>query len=192
MSSSQSRKDRARQEKLQRKIDREIPILEFDFGGPRLTFHGPVITTLLTITEQHKEALKSAGQPIPDGVSCRFLVDTGADGCLVKHEFAERAGLKLINPSSPLQGIGIDASGRTYFGRILFGCDSKIVPGGWHHFAIDAEIQSGELKTDVIDGLIGRNVLQHFELTYNGITGKVVLRFIGKSTAQRLPSLLQP
>jgi hypothetical protein len=72
-------------------------------------------------------------------------------------------------------------------GRIIFGCKSLVAPEILHQFAIDAEIQSGNLPTDRIDGLIGRNVLHSFELTYNGLTGKVIMKFIGKSTAKQLP-----
>ena len=113
MTSSQSRKERARQEKLRRIAQQEIPVLEFDFGAPPLMFYGPVISTTLTITEQHKTALAQAGLPIPTPVSCRFLIDTGADGCMVKHAFAQQAGLKLINPTAPIHGIGVDTTGRT-------------------------------------------------------------------------------
>ena len=186
MSSSQSRKDKARQEKLHRKASQETPVMEFAFG-PTLSFHGPIINTALTISEEHREALKKAGLPVPDPVICRFLIDTGADVCVVKHEFAINAGLKLINASAPLHGVGIDTTGKMYMGRIAFACDSRISPDIQHQFAIDTQIQSGDLNTDRIDGLIGRNVLQSFEMNYNGLTGKVVMRFIGQASAKRLP-----
>ncbi len=188
MSSSQSRKDRAKEKKLLRQAEREVPTLEFDFGSAGLTFHGPIIITDLTIAESHRQALVAANQPLPPPVRCRFLIDTGADGCLVKHELAERAGLKLINPNSPLGGIGVDTTGRTYLGRIMFTCASKTVSRGRHIFAVDTEIQSGQLQSDQIDGLIGRTVLNHFELLYNGLTGKVTMRFIGKDLARRFPA----
>ena len=192
MTSSQSRKQRALEAKLQRRADREIPVLEFDFGGPQLAFHGPIITTTLTIAEEHKEALSSAGLPTPTAVSCRFLIDTGADGCVVKHDFAEQAKLKLINSSTSLHGVGVDTTGRTYMGRIVFGCASQTLKGVTHYFAVDGEIQSGELPTNQFDGIIGRNILQNFEVIYNGMTGKVVMRFIASPNAQRLPSLAEP
>lgn len=109
---------------------------------------------------------------------------------MVKHEFAERAQLKLINDSSPLHGIGVDTSGRTYMGRILFACDSRVQSGVRHFFAVDGAIQSGNLKSDTIDGIIGRNILRSFEMIYNGITGKVIMRFIGGAEAQRLPGMI--
>jgi hypothetical protein len=185
MSSSQSRKARAQEEKVHRKLEREIPTLEFDFGSDTLAFNGPVIITDLTIGESHRQALVAAGQPLPPPVPCRFLIDTGADGCVVKHELADRAGLKLINPSSPLEGIGVDTTGRTYFGRIVFACDSQAVSGMTHTFAVDMEIESGDLQSNQIDGLLGRNALHQFELLYYGLTGKVIMRFMGKELAKR-------
>jgi hypothetical protein len=188
VSSSDARKQRVYQEKLLRKIDKEIPVLEFDFGGPlELTFGGPIINTDITITDQHQAALAVAGLAVPEAVRCRFLLDTGADGCVVKHEIAERAGLKLINPSTPLHGVGIDTTGRTYFGRILFHCPSRIDPGVSHTFSVDVEIQSAKLEADHLNGLIGRTVLQHFETIYDGMKGKVIMKITGKSAATRKP-----
>lgn len=187
MSSSSSRKNRAHQEKLLRELGKEVPTLIFEYGASGLAFHGPLIDTTITITDQHKEALAKSGLIIPEPVRARFLIDTGADGCVVKHEIAEKAGLKLINPSSPLHGVGVDTTGKTYFGRIVFGCESRRFPGNFHHYAVDVEIQSGNLNTDRIDGLIGRNVLGHFETIYNGMTGRVTMRIIAKSLAKELP-----
>ena len=181
MTSSARRKQRKAEEKARRKADRETPTLELDYHPGALAYHGPVINTDLTIGESHKEALVLAGKPIPDPVRCRFLIDTGADGSLVGHEFAERAGLKLINPNAPIGGIGIDSTGRTYLGRIVFIVPSRSLAGVAHGVAIDTQIAGCTLRPEVaerIDGLIGRDVLQHFELTYNGKTGKLTMRFL--------------
>src|ERR1039457_1470605 len=102
MSSSAIRRERAVQEKAARKLDREAIVFKFEYQSGPLMYHGPIITTLLTINQAHQDALAAAGVPIPPPVSCRFLLDTGADGCVVKHEFAVRAGLKLINANAPL------------------------------------------------------------------------------------------
>jgi hypothetical protein len=185
VSSGQARKEQARQEKLHRKASKETPVMEFEFG-PGLSFHGPIINTTLTITEEHREALNRAGLPVPAPVICRFLIDTGADVCVVKHQFAQDAGLKLINASAPLHGVGIDTTGRMYMGRIAFACASRI-PGIQHQFAVDTQVQSGDLQAGLIDGVIGRNVLQSFEMIYNGLTGKVVMKFIGHVSAKRFP-----
>jgi hypothetical protein len=177
MSSSASRKQRAAEEKAQRKLSREAIIFEFDYHSGPLKFHGPIITTGLTITQAHSDALLAAGDPVPSPVPCRFLVDTGADGCVVKHDFAVKAGLKLINANVPLQGVGVDTTGKAYIGRVLFGIPSKVLAGAQHNIYVDTQINSGDLKSTLIDGLIGRDVLQHFVMTYDGKTGRVTLRY---------------
>ena len=79
MTSSASRKARAREEKLRGKLEREVVVLEFDYDPRALHYHGPIIVTDLTITGAHREALEEAGAAIPPPVRCRFLIDTGAD-----------------------------------------------------------------------------------------------------------------
>jgi hypothetical protein len=176
MSSSASRRERAAHEKALRKLDREDIVLQFDFKGG-LTYHGPIITTNLTITQPHRDALTAAGSSIPPPVSCRFLLDTGADGCVVKHDIAIQAGLKLINANAPLHGVGVDTTGRAYLGRVMFGVPSKLVAGVQHEVFVDTQVLSGDLKSTLIDGLIGRDVLQHFTMTYEGKAGRVTLRY---------------
>src|SRR3990167_5636064 len=90
MSSSATRRAKAAREKLQRKLDREPLVLQFDYAPDALQAFGPIINTDLTITPAHRDALEQAGQPIPPEVRCRFLIDTGSDGTIVKHEFAEQ------------------------------------------------------------------------------------------------------
>ena len=138
---------------------------------------GPVIVTNVTVTEEHRKALEAAGRPIPPPVRARLLIDTGADTSVIRHEIAETAGLKLINASAPLRGIGVDSTGRTYHGRIVLGVPSKRVAGAMIGVFIDAQISSANLPPDRIDGLIGRSALRHFEMTYNGKTGKVRLKY---------------
>jgi len=177
MSFSASRRQRAADEKAARKLERETVVLVFDYQPGDLFYHGPIITTGLTVTQAHADALKAAGNPVPPAVSCRFLIDTGADGCVVKHEFAVNAGLKLINANSPLAGVGVDTTGKTYIGRVLFGVASKIIQGVQHQMAVDTQVMSGDLKTTMFDGLLGRDVLRHFALTYCGKTGRVTMKY---------------
>lgn len=182
MSSSRSRRERAAREKLQRKLDREPLVLQFDYAPEVLQAFGPIINTDLTITPAHRDALAQAGHPIPAAVTCRFLIDTGADGTLVKHEFAERAGLKLINASAPFHGIGVDTTGKVYIGRIVFGLRSKI-SDAVHQIFIDTEIGGASLATDRIDGLIGRDVLRHFALSCDGHTGQIRMKYYRPSAS---------
>lgn len=129
------------------------------------------------ITPAHRDALVQAGEPIPPKVNCRFLIDTGSDATVVKHEFAEKAGLKLINASDPIHGVGVDTTGRVYIGRIAFGLKSKISEHSIHQIFVDTQVRSANLATDRIDGLIGRDVLRHFVLLCDGRTGQVRMRY---------------
>lgn len=58
-------------------------------------------------------------------------------------------------------------------GRIVFGQRSRIVDSATHSMYIDTAIMGAklELEGDPIDGLIGRDVLQHFQLSYDGKRG---------------------
>lgn len=176
MASSASRRAKAAEEKLKRKLEREPLVLEFDYSADALQALGPIINTTLTITPAHRNALQQAGESIPAPVRCRFLIDTGSDGTVVKHEFAEQAGLKLINASDPLHGVGVDTTGRVYIGRIVFGLRSKISQAV-HEITVDTQVRSATLAIDRIDGLIGRDVLRHFVLSCDGKTGAVRMKY---------------
>ncbi|OGQ80416.1 MAG: hypothetical protein A2289_10420 [Deltaproteobacteria bacterium RIFOXYA12_FULL_58_15] len=177
MTSSEARRKQKALQKVQRQLDVEVPTLEFDFGPAGLTQLGPIIVTDVGVAASHEESLRTAGKTVPKPVRCRLLLDTGADGCVLKHDVAEAVGLKLIAEGVPLHGVGVDTTGRVYMGRIWFRCPSKKVQGAEHTIAIETQITSGKLATDRIDGLIGRNALNRFELHYNGMTGRVTMRF---------------
>lgn len=180
MVSSRARKEQKARERIQKLLEAETPRLELRYDPAELFYKGPVIRTDLTISSGHRRALAAAGKPIPAPVPCKFLLDTGADGCVVRHEIADKAGLKLINANAPIQGVGVDTSGRIYMGSIWFGFPSIKVPGARHRFAIDTQIRSCALGAVHLDGIIGRNVLNAFEMIYNGQTGKLSLRFLVK------------
>lgn len=175
MGSSAKHRQEAAQRKAEKKLSREPIVFEFDMNPAQLRFHGPIITTHLTITQTHRDALSAAGATMPNPIACRFLVDTGASNTVVKHDFATRAGLKLINDNAPLHGVGVDTTGKAYIGRLLFGVESKVMPGTFHEIYVDTEINAGKLDTNLFDGLIGRDVLQHFRLTCDGKTGRMTM-----------------
>lgn len=177
MSSSAARRAKAQQEKLQRQLEREPLVFEFNYDPRVLQGLGPIINTDLTINAAHRDALQQAGQTIPPPVRCRFLIDTGSDATVVKHEFADKAGLKLINASDPLHEVGVDTTGRVYIGCILLTLESRVAQGTMHSIFVDTQVRSGNLASDRIDGLIGRDVLSHFTLICDGHSGQVKMRY---------------
>lgn len=171
------RKNRKKIEHIKRKLAKEKPTMVFNFGGA-LAAYGPVIETKIGVTEEHARILQLAGHPVPPPIRCRLLIDTGADISLVKHDIAARAELKLISANTPIHGIGVDSTGRSYMGGIWFRCASRKFSHAEHTIWADAEISSGELPFDHIDGLIGRDVLAHFEMRYIGPKGRLTLTYI--------------
>lgn len=174
-----NRHQRRNEERLKKKLEREDPYMAFAFDARTLHAFGPVISTDIGITDSHRKMLSDQGLAIPPPVRCRLLIDTGADGTMLKHEFAERAGLKLLATDVPVHGVGIDTTGRTYLGRIIFACDSRLIPNSKHTMWVDTQVTSGALHdSKIIDGLLGRDVLQYFDMRYNGRTGLVTLKYL--------------
>jgi hypothetical protein len=176
----QNRSQRRQEERVKRKLAGENPTFEFTTPTPgHLLASGPVINTDVGVAEEHAKALLAAGLPVPAPVHARFLLDTGAGRSMVRHDIAQRAGLKLINDSQPIKGIGVDTTGRVYLGSIRFGFTSKRQPGAQFGIMVNAEIASGQLPFADIDGLIGRDVLNHFRLIYDGQAGRITLTYLG-------------
>lgn len=179
MTYSRKRREQKSLERRERAIAQETPVMEFPFDPGSLLIFGPNITTGVGITPAYADALKAAGQPVPPPVKCRLLIDTGADVSVLRHDIAQKAGLKLIGSNTPLAGVGVDTTGCTYMGRILFGVPWKAAPGAQHVIYVDTRIMSGNLSNpERLDGLIGRDVLNHFEMRYNGRTGLVTMRYL--------------
>jgi ABC-type dipeptide/oligopeptide/nickel transport system permease subunit len=179
MGRAENRRLQKNQDKQNKILSEENFSLAFEFPPNVLAQFGPIITANLSITDTHAQYLSTNSLPIPPPVSCRFLIDTGATRSMVKHSFAEKAGLKLINENTPVHGVGVDTSGKTYLGRILFGAESKLVKGVSQLMWVDAQIISGTLgDSQFIDGLIGRDVLYHFDLRINGRTGRTTMTHI--------------
>lgn len=42
---------------------------------------------------------------------------------------------------------------------------------------VDTQIMSGDLNSHLFDGLLGRDVLEHFTLTYAGKTGRLTMQW---------------
>ena len=143
---SLNRDQRRQHERNQKKLQGETVRLEYSIDPNLLRMHGIILQAQLTITPSHAAALASEKKELPQPEMCRFLIDTGARTSRVKHEFAKKAGLKLINSSTTIHGVGVDLSGKTYMGRINFFTQSSMIPGALHSIHIDARILSGELS----------------------------------------------
>lgn len=88
--------------------------------------------------------------------------------------------MPCIDDSAEILGVGAATIGKKFFGRIEL-VFQAVIDGVQvnQNCNVESELTSGDIpKADHIDGLIGRDVLMHFELTYNGKTGLVQFKYM--------------
>jgi hypothetical protein len=146
---------------------------------------GPILTAVVMPSAQRLQALQKATQPIPPPQTGRFLVDTGASGTLVDPAFIAPLGLTpknyrpiatpTTNPTQPPQLRPV------YDVQIILmpSLSPRTVqqlgpPGMMPHLRALSVIASG-MRHQGLDGLIGRDVLDHVLFVYNGHAGTYTL-----------------
>lgn len=139
--------------------------------------HGPLIDVLIGPSPQRIAALKAAGITIPVMQKATFLIDTGASGTCVDQSVMQNLGLSPINyisiqtPStngSPIQCPVYDV--QVIFQPSIHQSKPYQVP----HIRAVSVIET-HLKSQGIDGLIGRDILEYCLLVYNGHTNSYTL-----------------
>ena len=139
----------------------------FTFNLPRLRESGPTCQVVIKPSEPVIEKLKSENKRIPS-ITVLALLDTGASTTAVSHQVVKK--LKLV----PRGTVQVYTSHKKPETRnefdISLSFDARtcltIVK------VIDASLQNHD-----IDCLIGRDVLEHGVLTYNGPKKRVILKF---------------
>ena len=179
-----NRHERRAQEKKSGKISNQIDQsalthqIQFDPRG--LFAYGPILTVLIGLPTAVEEDFKAKEKPIPAPVPCKLLLDTGATRSYITPEIADKVGLPVIDDAAEIIGAGAVTAGKKHFGKIIFNFPTNI--GGQQvvqQVWVETEITSGKLpKAHHIDGLIGRDVLSHFEFNYNGKTGLLKMTFL--------------
>jgi predicted aspartyl protease len=96
-----------------------------------------------------------------------MLVDTGASGSAVDLEIIEKLGLQ------PTGAISIATPSHEHHDVLTYDIDLIIEQNQFH--LSDVPVFATGLKNQGIHGLIGRDVLQHMLLVYNGYSGDFTL-----------------
>jgi hypothetical protein len=96
-----------------------------------------------------------------------MLVDTGASGSAVDHEVIERLGLQ------PTGAIAIATPSHDHHEVFTYDIDLLIEDNRVH--IADVPVFATGLKKQGLHGLLGRDVLQHMLLVYNGYAGHLTL-----------------
>jgi predicted aspartyl protease len=125
-----------------------------DRARARLRHEGPLVPVLIADPD---------GQSSP--LARTFLIDTGADLTVISDEAVEALAL-TAGRRATLAGIVTTAPQRVRLYRV-----SLIVAG------VELEVEAAALPRGEgsPDGLLGRDVLEHLRLTYDGARGEVQL-----------------
>lgn len=126
---------------------------------------GPLIQVIIAVSSPFQEALKLAGQSIPKPIAGTFLIDAGASSTCVDAGLITSLDLPVIG-SVNIQTPSTQGGSHTckQYDAMLFLPDSN-----GSGFLIDAiPLLATHLKSQGIDGLIGRDVLDQCTLIYNG------------------------
>jgi hypothetical protein len=129
---------------------------------------GPTIQIEVSIHPSAAQALQASGQPIPAPVTGAGLIDTGAGVSVV--DINAVVGPLKIPPigTRPIHGVGGVNSHLLHAASFRF--PATTFPPVNFAFVVGAD-----LAPQGIIALIGRDVLMHFVMIYNGVFGQYTL-----------------
>jgi predicted aspartyl protease len=138
------------------------------YQRPDLSREGPTIGVIVRPSSAFLSAQKEQGSDaeVPS-VRSLMLVDTGASGSAVDHEVIAMLGLQ------PTGAISIATPSHDRHEVLTYDID-LIIEDNRVHIA-DVPVFATGLKKQGIHGLIGRDVLKHMLLVYNGYSGHFTL-----------------
>lgn len=134
--------------------------------------NGPLLQVVIGISAPHRHALEAEGKTVPKGVIGTFLVDTGASCTCVDPDFVGPLNLVatgLIEIQTPSTN-GDAVTCLQYDVSLLIPSDTGVC------LSLDAmPVLETHLRSQGIEGLIGRDVLSRCVLIYNGASNILTL-----------------
>lgn len=137
---------------------------------------GALITVICTVSKERGEALTKAKKPIPPAATIRALIDTGAshtcvDPSIIKALSLTPTGSAQVHSSTtnsdPVTMEQYDV------GLVIPGAIPEHIP----FYLQTLPVLCTDLSKQDIQALIGRDILAHCVLTYNGSTGSFILAY---------------
>ena len=136
---------------------------------PDLRQSGPLLEVLFTVSKPVQDLLKGSNQPLPEPMSCTALIDTGASTTAMRKGIAQNLNLQ------PRGVVDIATPSCEKYQCNTFDV-SIIFPG--HGVSIPlVTVTEAPLTGQHIDCLIGRDLLMHGILIYEGYSNRFVLSF---------------
>lgn len=138
---------------------------------------GPLLNAVVRISEERHNALTASSLPIPKQINIRALIDTGASCTCVDPSVLTSLALSPTGNAT----INTPSTGNTPISVDQYDV-SIIVPGASSNhaplvFGTIPVICSELLSLQGFHALIGRDILEHCFLSYNGSSGYFTLAF---------------
>ena len=134
---------------------------------PNLQGVGPIVDVDVGIAGATAAALKKAGAPITSPITLRAMIDTGASRTVIQKGVAGQLGIHPVGTTAINTPSSSNVPCNEYLIRLLF-------PG---NVVVETVAVEAPLKGQHIQALIGREVLAHGVLIYNGYDRSFTLSF---------------
>lgn len=128
---------------------------------------GPVVDVGLSVPLALEDQLRRAGESLPQPIQLQSMIDTGATGSVIQQGLAAQLGLKPIGVTLINTPSSTNVECYEYAVRFVFP----------NNVVVEGTVIEAPLKGQHIQGLIGRDVLQHAVLVYIGYAGQFTLSF---------------
>ncbi len=127
---------------------------------------GPCVQVSITLADQIASELIKRQEPVPSPVSGLALIDTGAISTCIDEEIATQMHLPIINVVNMASASHASSKANQY--------PVKLQIAGIPMF-FNSTATGAPLKIQGLIALIGRDLLQHCTLIYNGSLGQISL-----------------
>lgn len=138
----------------------------FNAESPNLEGDGPLIEVTFGLVRAAAQLRRDAGEAVPSPIRATALIDTGASGTVAKAGLLAPLGLHPVGVISVNTPTGHDVPCPTY-------AVSLALPQG----TIEVTVIEAPLEGQNIEALIGRDVLKHGILIYQGPSNQFTLSF---------------
>jgi predicted aspartyl protease len=134
---------------------------------PSLQALGPLVDMRVWIGTPVEEVLKKAATKVPEPVTVKAMIDTGATGSVIQPSVAQQLGLQPVGVVAISTPSSENVPCFQYTVRLLFP----------NNVTVEALAIEAPLRGQQIQCLIGRDVLAHGVLIYTGYINQFTLSF---------------
>jgi len=130
----------------------------------------PIIPCFIAIGRAQERALMAAGRPVPAAIAVKGFIDTGCDTLVLDHTLVEKLGLQAHSYTAlrSAQGIAYAAS---FSARLTIQTEPE--PTTFDDLPC---VAFSNIQTDDFQVLLGRNVLEHFRIEFDGPESTLTLQ----------------